>query len=176
MRYNLAKSMELIFGHEGGFTLDRRDPGNWTGGQPGRGTLKGTKFGIAASSHPHVEIQRLTLADATAIYESEYAAKICFDDLPSGVDYATLDFAIHSGPHKAAIVLQRVVHAAEDGKIGPLTLQAISEARSSNVISMLCFARLHFLQSLSTWPNYRNGWTRRVEEVRGNALAMAAEA
>ncbi|RYC28946.1 hypothetical protein D3273_26555 [Lichenibacterium minor] len=39
--------------HEGGSSVDPRDPGNWTGGKRGRGKLVGTKYGIPASSHPH---------------------------------------------------------------------------------------------------------------------------
>ncbi len=54
-------------GHEGKFTDNPKDDGNWTGGKQGRGELKGTKYGIAAKSYPHLDIKNLTLDEATAI-------------------------------------------------------------------------------------------------------------
>ena len=50
--------------HEGGLSLDRRDTGNWTGGKVGLGRLVGTKYGIAASAHPMLDIRGLTLDGA----------------------------------------------------------------------------------------------------------------
>lgn len=45
------KAFNRLIGHEAGYSNDRRDPGNWTGGKVGIGTLKGTKFGIAANTY-----------------------------------------------------------------------------------------------------------------------------
>lgn len=42
-RSNFTPSMGIVLQHEGGFTDDRRDPGNWTGGKVGKGVLLGTK-------------------------------------------------------------------------------------------------------------------------------------
>ena len=44
------EAFKRLIGHEGGYSTDRRDPGNWTGGRVGVGTLKGTKFGLAANT------------------------------------------------------------------------------------------------------------------------------
>lgn len=171
---NLDASLAQIFGHEGGYSADRRDPGNWTGGRVGRGTLKGTKFGIAASSYPGVDIKGLTLAQATAIYRQDYAAKIRFDDLPSGIDHAVLDFAINSGPRRAAEYLQRIVGVTADGWIGPATIAAVRKAKAWDaVINRLCDDRLAFLKRLSTWATYGKGWSRRVAAVRAFALKLA---
>ncbi|MFC0406768.1 hypothetical protein [Roseomonas elaeocarpi] len=38
--------------NERGLSMVSTDPGNWTGGQVGKGKLKGTKYGIAAASYP----------------------------------------------------------------------------------------------------------------------------
>lgn len=35
------KAFNRLIGHEAGYSNDRRDPGNWTGGKVGIGTLKG---------------------------------------------------------------------------------------------------------------------------------------
>lgn len=170
---NLGSSLSLIFGSEGGFTDDRADPGNWTGNKVGRGELKGTKFGIAAGSHPTLDIKALTLAEATDIYRRDYAAKVRFDDLPAGVDYATLDYAVNSGPQKAAVYLQKIVGAVADGNIGPKTLAAVAAHDPHIVINQLCDGRLAFLKRLSSWARYGKGWSRRVASVRSEALKMA---
>ena len=175
-RTSLERSLALVFGHEGGFSDDRHDRGNWTTGGIGSGILKGTKFGFAAMSYPTLDIENLTLAQAAAIYGKDYAAAIRFDSLPAGVDHAALDFAINSGPSRAVIGLQRAVGVADDGRMGPLTLAAVSKADPAVVIRSLCAGRLAFLRQLSTWPLYRDGWTMRVKRVEQEALAMAATA
>lgn len=151
------------------------DPGNWTGGARGVGELKGTKFGIAANSYPHLDIRNLTLADAAEIYRRDYAAKIGYDDLPSGVDHAVLDFAINSGPSRAAKFLQRIVGTEQDGVIGDATKRATRALHADVVIDQLCDDRMRFLQGLAIWPTYKNGWTTRVRNVRAFAHALAAD-
>ena len=136
-RTSLERSLALVFGHEGGFSDDRHDRGNWTTGGIGSGILKGTKFGFAAMSYPTLDIENLTLAQAAAIYGKDYAAAIRFDSLPAGVDHAALDFAINSGPSRAVIGLQRAVGVADDGEMGPLTLAAVSKADPAVVIRTL---------------------------------------
>jgi lysozyme family protein len=61
-----------IIGNEGGFTSNQLDPGNWTGGKPGEGECRGTKYGISAHAYPSLDIAGLTLADAYAIYRRDY--------------------------------------------------------------------------------------------------------
>jgi lysozyme family protein len=41
-----------LIDHEGAYSADPRDPGNWTGGRVNAGQLKGTKYGIAANIGP----------------------------------------------------------------------------------------------------------------------------
>lgn len=170
---NLQHALDKIFGHEGGFSSDHADPGNWTGGAVGVGALHGTKFGIAANTYPALDIKNLTLAQAAEIYDQDYAAKVKFDDLPSGLDYAMLDYAVNSGPARAAMELQRIVGVADDGKIGPMTLAALKGDDPKGLIHDLCNRRLAFLHRLSTWPRYGKGWGNRVEAVRTEALRMA---
>ncbi len=64
--------LALLFQHEGRFSRDPADPGNWTAGKVGLGVLKGTKFGISAGAYPHLDIENLTLADVGPIYKSFY--------------------------------------------------------------------------------------------------------
>lgn len=170
----LERSLELVFGHEGGLSMDRKDRGNWTTGVIGKGQLKGTKYGISAMAYPTIDIKNLTLEAAASIYRRDYWAKVKGDDLPAGVDHALFDFAVNSGPARAAMALQRCVGVADDGQIGPLTLAAVRKQNPATLISKLCAERLAFLRKISTWPTYGKGWTKRVQKVEQEALKMAA--
>lgn len=97
------------------------------------------------------------------------------EDLPDGVDYAVFNFAVNSGPSRAARYLQSVVGVRQDGKIGPQTLKAVEAVLPSAVINDLCDRRMAFLKGLKTWPTFRKGWTSRAAEVRAKALQMAAD-
>jgi Glycosyl hydrolase 108 len=61
-----------ILPHEGGYSNDRNDPGNWTGGKVGKGELHGTKYGIAANTYPKLDIKNLTIAQAEDMYKRDY--------------------------------------------------------------------------------------------------------
>lgn len=169
---NLEASLGQIFGHEGGYSCDTSDPGNWTGGSRGHGKLLGTKYGIAANSYPDLDIKHLTLSQAAAIYRRDYASKIRFDDLPDGLDHAMLDFAINSGTYRAATFLQRIVGVPDDGKIGLITLAEVREHDARDLIDKLCDERLAFLHRLRTWSKYGKGWNRRVTEVHAFAIKL----
>lgn len=172
---SLERSLSLVFGHEGGLSLDRRDKGNWTGGAVGVGVLKGTKYGISAMAYPTLDIARLTLADAAAIYRRDYWRKISGESLPAGVDHAVFDFAVNSGPARAAKYLQTIVGVKADGVIGLVTLRAVEKLEPAFIVRELSKRRLDFLKSLPTWPTYGKGWAKRVAKVEAEALAMLAD-
>lgn len=94
--------------------------------------------------------------------------------LPDGIDYAVFDFAVNSGPGRAAKYLQAALGVAQDGRIGPATLAAARAKPAGVVIDALCDARLAFLQRLPTWPTFGRGWSGRVASVRRQALLMSA--
>ena len=77
-----AQAFEIVVGHEGGYSAEPQDPGNWTGGAVGQGHLAGTKFGISAAAYPDVDIAALTPDDAAAIYRHAYWERVHADALP----------------------------------------------------------------------------------------------
>lgn len=168
--------MNWVFTHEGGYSSDRADPGNWTGGKVGKGQLKGTKFGISAKAYPNLDIKNLTKDQARALYKRDYWDRVKGDNLPAGLDYVAYDAAINSGPAQSARWIQRAVGVAADGVIGAQTLAAIDAAARENEEALITNAtgqRLTFLKSLSTWGRYGKGWKRRVDDVRANSLKLA---
>lgn len=178
---NFDAVMRLVLHHEGGYSTDREDPGNWTGGKVGVGKLLGTKLGIAANTFPNLDIARLTKEQAVAIYRRQYATPVRFDDLPAGVDYAVLDLCINSGASRAGLILQGALKTLGqpvkvDGHIGNATIEAAKLVPARYIIAQVCADRLAYMRTLSKWKRYGKGWTRRVNEVRDIASRMAASA
>jgi lysozyme family protein len=161
--------------YEGGMSTDRHDPGNWTGGKVGVGRLLGTKYGIAASSYPNVDIPNLTEEAAAAIFKRDYWDKVAGDLQPIGVDLCLYDAAVHSGAGRA-----REFQRAVLGKTETLfpALARISGARGDYAaqVKALCARRLSFLSHLAIWTRYQKGFTARVADVEVTGVKMVLAA
>ena len=157
-------AFHLVVGEEGGFSTDPADPGNWTGGACGRGVCRGTKYGIAASSHPTLDIASLTLQQAQAIYHEAYWANLEADALPKPLSILVFDAAVNCGMSRAITWLQVTVACRADGILGPGTLAAVEE-RHSDVMALCAefqTQRLMWMCSLPTWRIFGLGWARRL--------------
>jgi lysozyme family protein len=159
---NFDQAFDRLIGHEAGYSIDQRDPGNWTGGRPGVGMLKGTKFGIAANTYPDIDIKNLTIDDAKAIYRRDWWLKIGADDIDGAIVFQMWDFAVNAGMSTAKRALQRAVGVADDGQFGPRTIAAVKAMTVTDVILRFNAQRLRYYTSLSTWATYGKGWTNRV--------------
>lgn len=176
-RSNFAAVMDEVFKHEGGLSMIRSDPGNWTGGRVGVGELRGTNFGIASHAHPHVDIKNLTKEQAREIYRRHYWNPIMGDDLPAGLDLVTMDPAVNSGVSRGTRWLQQALGSVTvDGQVGPQTLGAAAQAAPVPVIQRACAKRMGFLRGLRTWDTFGRGWSRRVASVEAVSVRMAIEA
>lgn len=176
-----------LVGHEGEkVSMRPTDNGNWTGAKQGVGQLVGSKYGVTpAVLRKHrglnrditkAEMAALTEEEAKDIFRFQYWDIVRADRLPSGLDYAVVDFAYNSGPAKAVEVLQRLVKAVPDGIMGINTLEAIREQASiGSLIKRYQNARLAFMQKLKGWKEYGKGWERRVREVERVALGMVRQ-
>jgi len=164
----------VTLSYEGGYTKDKRDPGNWTGGKVGKGELKGTNMGIAANTYPHLDIKNLTKADVLPLYKARYWDGIQGDALPFGVDLVTYDYGVNSGPSRGVKALQRAVGAKVDGRMGGETIKATARAASDGkkVIQAVCSYRMSFLRGLTTWETFKRGWSSRVANVEAKGVAM----
>lgn len=159
---NFDKAFERLIGHEGKFSNDPKDPGNWTGGRPNIGKLIGTKYGIAANTYPDLDIPNLTLEQAKAIYKRDWWLKIAADEFDGAIVFQMWDFAVNAGMSTSKRALQRAVGVADDGVFGPITLKAINSMSVTDVLMRFNARRLWFYTALSTWPTYGKGWTNRV--------------
>lgn len=157
--------------HEGGYVDHPRDPGGATNYGITQATLSAWRGKRVSKS----DVRNLTVAEALRIYRARYWDTVQGDLLPAGVDYAVFDFAVNSGPARAAKYLQRIVGASPDGIIGPMTHRAIKNSGliARQIAEKLCDARLAFMKRLRTWGTFGKGWGRRVSEVRRVSASLA---
>jgi len=120
-------------------------------------------------------MRALTPETVAPLYKKKYWDACHADDLVSGLDYCVFDVAVNSGPGRAVKFLQSVVGATPDGGYGSITAALVKKAQeedAARLISVYCAKRLEFLQSLKTFETFGKGWSRRVAEVKEEALKM----
>jgi lysozyme family protein len=175
MQSNFAAAIALVLKSEGGYVDNPKDNGGATNLGITRAVLASWRGVAPVTRLPKSAVANLTVAEATTIYRANYWQAIAGDDLPSGLDYAVLDYAVNSAPARAAKALQTLLGVTVDGRIGPETVAA-AKAAGNEAILKLCAARLAWLETLPTWQTFGGGWSKRVASVRADALNMAAGA
>lgn len=143
-------SINRILGHEGGYVDNKKDAG-------GR-----TNWGISARSYPKLDIGALTREQAIALYKRDFWDVLDLGKLPVGVGFQLLDFAVNSGTGTASRMLQRAIGVADDGIIGPVTLNEIHRIEPHDLIMNFLAERLIYMTNCSGWPDFGRGWTRRI--------------
>jgi lysozyme family protein len=174
---NFDRVFDIVVGHEGGFTANPADCGNWTGGVIGAGTCRGTRFGISAAAYPDLDIANLSLDAAKALYQQDYWQRIAGDHLPASLALLVFDAAVNNGTGRAIRWLQQVVQVSQDGVIGQKTLSALDQAaaRPDGLIDLCAeflAQRLLFMTSLTTWRTFGLGWARRLCRLPYEALVL----
>lgn len=164
------KSMEFILSHEGGMSLDPDDDGNWTGGEKGKGELKGTKYGISSASFPDLDIAALTITDAKALYFKNYWLVCKCDKLPSPLALTTMDAAVNQGTSAASRMLQEALGVKVDGVIGPVTLNAAVNSNLKQSLPDMVAARAWRYATTKNVQRYGKTWFRRLAACHQAAL------
>lgn len=155
--------------HEGGFTENPKDDGNWTGGREGVGELRGTKYGISAAAYPALDIRNLTIGEAKSIYARDYWHAI--PGLTPAMRFQFFDAAVNHGRGNAVRMVQRAAGVADDGKWGPYSASALAKMDPADVLLRFLGHRALFMAQLRRFDAFGRGWTRRV----GENLLLAAD-
>lgn len=151
---------------EGGLSMNQNDPGNWTGGKLGGGTLKGTKYGISAAAYPNVDIQSLTPQTVKSLYFNDYWTKAGCHLLPAPIAFLTADAAVQHGPSQAVKFLQRALRLNDDGAVGPVTVGAARGAVTEDLVDAALAQRIKFYIQLPPSNDYAaGGWANRLVKV-----------
>lgn len=168
MEKNFERSLLNVLVHEGGFVNHPSDPG----GATNKGITIATFRKWVKRNGTVEDLKALTKEQAAKVYRAQYWNAVRADELPSGIDYAVFDIAVNSGPSRAIKILQEAVGATIDGKIGPQTIEAAQKADPIHTINVITAIRMDFLRSLKTWATFGKGWSKRVSDVREDALQL----
>lgn len=176
MDRNFQRALSLVLKHEGGWADHPKDPGG--------ATMKGVTL---ANFRRYVkpgatkdDLRKITDQQLATVYRRYYWDAVSGAELPDGIDFAVFDFAVNSGPDRAAKYLQKVVGSPQDGKIGPATIKACRAILPATVIHNLCDERLAFMKRIKSngkllWETFGKGWSRRVLDVRSEALHLSGK-
>lgn len=172
---NFDRIIAAVLKDEGGYSDHPSDPG----GATKYGITQRTLATFRRENVTKADVKALTIDEAKAIYRKNYWNMIRGDDLPGGIDYTVFDYAVNSGPARAAKALQWAIGFKGndvDGHIGDQTLAATDQAtdagQGKTIVNAICDGRMAFLKGLTTWPTFGKGWTRRVDGVRKTSLGM----
>jgi lysozyme family protein len=170
MQSNFEKCLAKMLAHEGGYVHHEKDPGGMTN----LGVTKRVWEEWVGHEVDEKQMRALTPETVAPLYKRKYWDAVKADDLVSGVDYCVFDVAVNSGAGRAIKFLQSCVGVTVDGGFGPSTLAAVKKAEEdpARLIELYCAKRLEFLQSLKTFETFGKGWSRRVAEVKDEALKM----
>lgn len=172
MRENISLALRHVLAHEGGFVNHPKDPGGATNMGVTQAVYDAYRDRQGKSRR---SVRAITPDEVADIYKRQYWDTVMCDDLPSGLDYAVFDYAVNSGPRRAAQDLQRELGVTVDGIVGQMTLAAVSKVDVFDLIERLCDRRMKFLRGLKHWSTFGKGWSNRVEDVRRFALDMALD-
>lgn len=169
MNTNFEQCFAWLIAHEGGYVDHPDDPGGVT-------NLGVTQRVYEAYCMEHdfaaKDMRDLTEDDVLPIYKQNYADRIKFDKLPSGVDWFCLDWAVNSGTGRSARMLQKHAGVTADGIIGQQTLKAVYQLDPAETVERLYMRRQAFYERLKTFETFGRGWTRRNNETREQALSL----
>lgn len=153
-RGNFTACLSETLIHEGGWADNPKDPGGVT--------MKGITLATFRRWEP-----KATKADLRAIsdemlqkiYRADYWDPVRGESLAPGVDLATFDYSVNSGPGTAWKALEKVLG-------GP----------DHETVKKLCARRLSSYQALKHWSTFGRGWTRRVTAIEAKGIAWALSA
>ena len=169
MRTNFEDALKALLKHEGGYVNHPSDPGGMTN----LGVTKRVWEEWKGHEVDEATMRGLTPEIVAPLYKARYWDAVHGDDLPAGVDLCVFDCAVNSGVKRAAKFLQRAVNVEDDGAIGRGTLAAVTALDPAEIIDRFCAERQSFLEALPTFSTFGKGWTRRVSEVKSEAMNLA---
>lgn len=168
MNAKVAKLIDEILRREGGYVnhpMDRGGPTNFGITAQTLGEHRGLNRPATAA-----EVRELHRAEAVHIYNLRYVSRPNFDKIgDAALQEAVVDFGVHSGPATAARHLQSLVGVNQDGRVGPITLEAVANADPEVLANRLNLSRAIFLLRLvgrnPTQAAFARGWGNRLAEL-----------
>jgi lysozyme family protein len=165
---------EFVFPHECEFTRGHHGDMNHVRWEDVEGDGGGvTKYGIDQRSHPDIDIKNLTEEQAREIYWLKYWLAAEADAMPPGWGEVLADIRINGGngpmmAQRAINALGRIPPLALDGKIGPVSIEAMKQAGPEGLKRLLWFrdSRYRTLASKPGQIRFLQGWLNRDNDLR----------
>lgn len=110
-------------------------------------------------SKTKAELKAIADSQLQHIYKTGYWDTVNGDALDPGVDLATFDYSVNSGPGAAKKSLMAVVGGS-----------------SADTVKKLCARRLSIYRTFNTWKTFGKGWTNRVVAIEAKGVAWATAA
>ncbi|MCO5132219.1 MAG: secretion activator protein [Xanthobacteraceae bacterium] len=151
MLENFQNCLAVTLGYEGGWSDHPSDPGG--------ATMKGITLATYRRFKPgatKTDLRNISNETVAKIYRTDYWDKVGGDRLAAGVDLATFDAGVNSGPARAMQWLMASIG-------GP----------DHETVKKLCAKRLGFMRSLAIWNTFGKGWSRRVAGIEAKGVAWA---
>ncbi|ARV77523.1 putative endolysin [Sinorhizobium phage phiM5] len=155
MKTNYEACLAITLKLEGGDVNHPDDPGGKTRWGITQATYDAWRVRKGYSKRSVFKMERYEML---VIYKENYWHAVKGDALPSGVDLATWDYGVNSGPARAL----KALRAIPSGK-SPV-----------DTVKLLCAQRMGFVQGLKTWKTFGKGWSRRIATIEANGVKMAA--
>ena len=156
--------------HEGGYQNDSVDTGNYNS----RNELVGTNWGINAQvyeswiGYPPSErdMRSMTSATAKSIYKARYWNNINGDQIGSQA-LAEILYDGHVNHGNTGIrLMQEVLGVQQDGKVGPITLDALNSGDTAYIYNAYKQSRIDFYNYLvvrtPAFQKFLRGWLIRI--------------
>ena len=151
---NFATAIEKTLGHEGGYVNHPSDPG----GETNFGITKST----ARSYGYHGSMRTIPMTVVEKIYKSQYWDAMSCENFDFALAYQLFDAAVNHGLLNARKILQRTIKVKDDGIIGAVSLAAIRQLDTADLVQMFNAERISFYTRISTFPTFGRGWMNRM--------------
>lgn len=115
--------LNFVLRVEGGFSNDKDDRGGPTNYGITQRTYDAWRL---KHNYPIRHVRYIEMWEVRSIYDEGYWEPVKCRLLGSPMDLVMFDSAIQHGPGRAAKFLQETVGTTQDGKIGPMTLTALT--------------------------------------------------
>ena len=154
MSKNFQKSLKRVLKHEGGYVNHPSDPG----GETNFGITKST----ARSYGYHGSMRTIPMTVVEKIYKSQYWDAMSCENFDFALAYQLFDAAVNHGLLNARKILQRTIKVKDDGIMGAVSLAAIRQLDTADLVQMYNAERISFYTRISTFPTFGRGWMNRM--------------
>lgn len=174
MMRNFEKALKFVLEHECEYKKGHWGDINYVVSENVEGDSGGlTKWGLDQRSHKEVDIESLTLEQASEIYRKEYWEKHNCDQMDWPLSAVHFDNCVNMGAGQAVKLLQRVCGTRDDGAWGPNTRAAMVAAckvRSADVVAKQVIERKRqfykdLVDAKPQLVKFEQGWMNRTNDL-----------